>query len=789
MGKVIDLAVALTLNDRFSKPATGVLSSLGNMCRQFKALNSEIAPIPQKITMMGEAMRSVGKNMMGEALTGFLGLKMAVDALAAPIKTSIEFEANFAGVKKVTEFDRDEGGALTDTGRQQVAELEQGIVDLSLRLPVATNGIMDLVQAAGQAGIARDEMLGFAEDAAKMGVAFGASAEWAGSTMAGWRAEFSMGQDEVRVLADQINLLGNTTNANAPTISEVVSRVGALGEVGGFSASQIAAIGATLTSMKVPAEVASTGINKLISVLTVGAAATPTQSKAFKRLGLDAMEMARLMQDDAATGLLTTLEAIKGLDKVDQLSVIKQLFGEEGMKTIAPLLNQTDYLVEQLNKVGDATKYAGSVQGEYDAQADTTANRIQLMRNSFDALNKVIGDEFLPTLTPMITWITETVQSLTGWMKANPTLVSTIQKVVVGLVALKGAGLAVKFMFGGAISATGSLLRVLTGAPSKLAALAKAAGVAKGGIFKLAGGVKDVAVGVGKFAVSVGSKAIGALADFGASIGRELIQVGKFAVSLAVKAVTAVASFAASLITSAISALASFGSMLVSTVIPAVWSFTVALLANPITWVVLAIVALIAALAALVYYWDDVKAAVVGFVSGAMEWLGSLWNGIVEICGGIFDTITAPFRAAIDTVTGWWDSFWDWLGFGSAEVGVEMTTSNGAAPAEAPAALHAIGGRFSQPHLGWLAEAGPEWYIPEDGSMRSRQLVIGAAAANGMLTRERGREATKTRDERPIVISGPVNVSVPNVSSPEQFVEMLGRGLRRFVDARAEAIA
>ncbi len=46
------------------------------------------------------------------------------------------------------------------------------------------------------------------------------------------------------------------------------------------------------------------------------------------------------------------------------------------------------------------------------------------------------------------------------------------------------------------------------------------------------------------------------------------------------------------------------------TALPAIWAFTTALLANPMTWIVLGVVALGAALVGLVVYWDDITAAI-----------------------------------------------------------------------------------------------------------------------------------------------------------------------------------
>ncbi|SUI45945.1 transglycosylase [Salmonella enterica subsp. indica] len=50
----------------------------------------------------------------------------------------------------------------------------------------------------------------FANDAVKMGVAFDTTAEESGQMMAQWRTAFKLTQEDVVVLADKINYLGNT---------------------------------------------------------------------------------------------------------------------------------------------------------------------------------------------------------------------------------------------------------------------------------------------------------------------------------------------------------------------------------------------------------------------------------------------------------------------------------------------------------------------------------------------------------------------------------------------------
>ena len=70
------------------------------------------------------------------------------------------------------------------------------------------------------------------------------------------------------------------------------------------------------------------------------------------------------------------------------------------------------------------------------------------------------------------------------------------------------------------------------------------------------------------------------------------------------------------------------------------WSAT--LLANPITWIVLGIVALIAALVLLIANWDSVVA-----------WLKKVWGGIVTWLGGVWDSIVSGVKAGWDAVVRW----------------------------------------------------------------------------------------------------------------------------------------
>lgn len=313
------------------------------------------------------------------------------NVFAKPMQAAIQFESTMADVRKVVDFDTP----------QQFQQMSRDILELSKNIPMTADGLGQIVAAGGQSGIARDELVSFAEEAAKMGVAFDITADQAGTMMAQWRTAFKMGQSDVVALADKINYLGNTTAASAPQISDVITRVGPLGEVGGVASGEIAALGASLVGAGINSDVAATGIKNLILAMASGESATKTQQEAFAALGIDTVELAQRMQTDAKGAILDVLQSISRLDKASQASALQNIFGKESLGAIAPLLSNLDGLRANFDKVADASQYTGSMEQEFATRSQTTANSLQLMNNRLDAAGIAIGQGLLPVVTPV----------------------------------------------------------------------------------------------------------------------------------------------------------------------------------------------------------------------------------------------------------------------------------------------------------------------------------------------------------------------------------------------------
>ena len=374
-------------------------------------LSPTLAGIRKNVAGFRKGLERTGLGKIGfsDVVTG--------GALAAPFiagaTAAIQFESVMADVKKVVNFDTP----------GQFKQMGEDIGNMSERLPMAANDIAKIVAAGGQSGIAREELLGFAEAAVKMGIAFDQSADESGSMMATWRTAFKMTQTDVVGLADRINYLGNTGPANTKQISAIVTEVGSLGEVAGLSSGQIAALGATMAGVGVKQDVAATGIKNFMLAMTKGSAVTKSQAEAYKALRLDSKSVAVAMQKDAQGTMLDLLKRISQVDKAKRPALLTNLFGSESISAITPLLTNLGLLESNLQKVGDASKYAGSMDTEYASRAATTANNLQLLRNAAASVARAVGNALLPGINAVVDSLRPMISQAAELVQANPQLV------------------------------------------------------------------------------------------------------------------------------------------------------------------------------------------------------------------------------------------------------------------------------------------------------------------------------------------------------------------------------
>ena len=340
-------------------------------------------------------LANAAKKAAAVAASAFAALQIAEFA-GDCVNAAMEYESAMADVAKVVDGLKDENGNLTESYH----EMSDAILDMSKNIPMTAEELSQIMAAAGTAGIATEDLTRFTEVAAKMGVAFDSTAEQAGEWMAIWRTALGLTQDEVEVLGDQINYLGNTSSENALKLSQIVTDIGSLAKISGVSASELAAIGAATTG--IDANVAATGLKNMFVAMGQGTQATEKQQKILEKLGFTSTEVAERMQIDSKGMILDLLESINQLPKAEQEAAISGYFGKESLATIAVLAGNLDNLKDQFEKVGDAAAYTGSMEAEYANRAATSANNVQLLENRMNALKIQLGTYLLPVLNTVL---------------------------------------------------------------------------------------------------------------------------------------------------------------------------------------------------------------------------------------------------------------------------------------------------------------------------------------------------------------------------------------------------
>lgn len=347
--------------------------------------------------ILGKLSVSLGglANVAASAATAIGG------AMVDATKDAIKFESAMADVAKVVPGLRDESGKAT----AEFDAMKKSIFGLSSEIAIAPEGFAKIIAAAGQAGIAREELERFASDAAKMAVAFDTNADKAGEAMAKMRTGLGLSQDEVYQLAGQFNYLGQNMAVTGGELVDVTKRVGAMAKGAGLGTDQMGALAATMIASGAKTSVAATGIKNFSLALAAGDAATNRQRVAYEKLGLVPEEVAK---NFTAGGKKTeetikgVLESIKGLDKAEQSATLMQLFGKESIGAIAPMLENMDKLDQAFGLVADKQTALNSINKEYETRAATTENALQILSNRAEIASIRVGDALLPALNGLI---------------------------------------------------------------------------------------------------------------------------------------------------------------------------------------------------------------------------------------------------------------------------------------------------------------------------------------------------------------------------------------------------
>lgn len=321
-----------------------------------------------------------------------VGAVAAITAFTAAMTASI-FEA--------VKFQKlwDEANKTLGMSKPALQFLKDDLDVLATKIPLARDKFVEMAEQAGNIGIrGREQLVEFIELAAKMGLTFdGVDPQQGAKFLGNWRESLGYTQVELAKTVDQINYLGNTTNAGAGPLAKFASDSLAAGDAAGYMREETLALGAAVIAAGKAPEIATTGFRAMNRFLTGGAAnLTKSQKGIVSSLGLDMNAIQKQMQTDATGAIRTVSEAISKMPVEKRTSIVTQLFGDEAARVFGPLLGDIDKLEKALKRIDDLKKKsAGSADAEFLGVSDNVSANWQKVKNIISKLRDEAGQPYL----------------------------------------------------------------------------------------------------------------------------------------------------------------------------------------------------------------------------------------------------------------------------------------------------------------------------------------------------------------------------------------------------------
>lgn len=455
-----------------------------------KAAESGIGKLAQTAQTHEKAWGQVSSGMVvsGTAIVG---------ALALTGKAAMDWQSQWTGVTKTV-----------DGTPQQLAEVENGLRNLAKTLPSTHAEIAGVAEAAGQLGVARDDITGFTKTMIDLGETTNLTAEEAATNIA--QISNVMGTMEregskgVERFGATLVALGNDGASTEAEILNMAQRIAGAGASLGATESDVLALSNTLASMGVRAELGGGVATRVLLKMRTAVDEGGESVQAFADVaGTSAEEFASKFSSSPMEALQLVAEGIArtNAEGGNLTATLKDMGikGTEEMQVMLALANSGDLLTESLKLGSVAWEENSALVEEANKRYETAESRIAIAWNNIKDSAIDAGAVILPAISAMA----DAVSELASWFGDLPGPVQTALTVLGGVA---GVGLLAAGGFMKIVSALGDTI-------PKMQALGidtPRATRAISGFGKVLGGVTLVGAGIvaGKIAIEAINDAV-----------------------------------------------------------------------------------------------------------------------------------------------------------------------------------------------------------------------------------------------------------------------------------------
>lgn len=594
--------------------------------------------VDAKVRALGSQVErgfSATTDNVGRHLTG-LGTKLSL-GVTAPISAfaAVSFDAFATFDKTIRQV-----GVQTDQSGRSLDTLRQLALQMGKDTVYSAGQAADAMLALAKGGMSSAQIqAGGLQQTLTLAAAGGLDLSDAATIMSNTLNTFGLSASDAGKVAAALAGGANASTASVESLGQALSQVGPGAKLAGLSMNETVAALAAFDNAGIKGSDAGTSLKTMLQNLVP---TTKSASAEMKALGLNFTDAhGRFLPLDQVAEQLRT--HLSGLTSVQQQNALTTIFGTDAYRAAAVLMNNG---AAGVDKYEAATRNLSAAQQLAQTNTEGASGAVEQMSGSVETAEIALGQALAPSVVSTANHITDLANAFAG---LDPHIQHTVAVSAAAAAAIGPAFIGVGATVRGVSSTIDGVTATLTG-------LGKAGERAKTFSTQLSEGFNDARVGMSGFA------------PLAARIGVYLksLQLSFAVVSAATGLWTA-----------------------------EVWANTTALLANPITWIVVAIVAAIAALVAGVIYayqhWgafrdavDAVGRALAAFGSGVISGAVSAFHALASGAQATWSAVQAGIgllgsglAAAFHAVMGAAQTAWSAIQTGAAVLGSIISTVAG----------------------------------------------------------------------------------------------------------------
>lgn len=378
-----------------------------------------------KVTQAGKKLEDSGRKIT-------LGFSLPmIGAGGAALKTAIDFESAFTGVRKTV-----------DGTTAQMEMLEKGIIHMSREVPSTTEDISAVAEAAGQLGIEIPNILDFTRVMIDLGnAAADVSAEDAAMSLAQFAVVTQMNQKNFDRLGSSIAALGNNSETTEGMIIEMSQRLAGAGKQIGMTEAEILGFATALASVGMEAQAGGTAMSKIMievaKAVSLGGKELDLWADAA---GMAAAEFAQLFGSDSAAAMSALVAGLGDVSAAggDLFGILESLGVTEARTrdSLLRLAGSGDKFTKSIKISTDAWEENTALADEAALRYGTTASQLAIARNRIREVAREAGEALVPVLLATLGVVDPLVGGVSRLIEIFSSLPAPIQMTAGGLMAI-----------------------------------------------------------------------------------------------------------------------------------------------------------------------------------------------------------------------------------------------------------------------------------------------------------------------------------------------------------------